>query len=102
MKKFAAIAAIATALSFSAASAHAGGWGSTGNVNSSAGGLINVSPSIQTGNVKVLNGILNGSPIASGNAVKGILSNNGVLTGNNTGVGILGNALGVLNGGKRR
>lgn len=102
MKKFTAIAAVAAVLSFSAASAQAGGWGSTGNVNSSAGGLINVSPSIQTGNIKLLSGILNGSPIASGNVVQGILSNNGVLIGNNTGVGILGTALGVLNGGKRR
>ena len=109
MRNLVAFATVATALSFSAVTAQAGGWGSSGwgnngNSNTSAGGLVNVSPSIQTGNIGVLNGIkiLNGSPIASGNVVSGILSGNGVLSGNNTGVGVLGLGSGLLNNGKRR
>ena len=93
MRKSFVFAIAATAISMSAATAQAGGL--IGNSSQSAG-LINVSPSIQTGNVSVLSGILNGSPIASGNVVSGILSGNGVLTGNNTGVGILGLGSGLI------
>jgi hypothetical protein len=108
MKKFVAIAAVVTAVSFSAVSAQAGGWGYNGQ-NTYSSGLINVSPSLKTGNIGVLNGlgvgILNGSPIASGNVVQGILSGNdvlggnGVLNGNST--GILGIGTNLLKGGKR-
>ena len=80
---FACIAALTVAT----VPAHAGGWGSkgnTGNGAASTGGLVNVSPSIQTGSINVLNGtsILNGAAI---------------LSGNNTGIGILGTGTGLLN-----
>lgn len=111
MNRFFAFAAIATAFSFSAASAQAGGWGSNyshNGHNNYSSGLVNVSPSV--GDVNVLNGIgiLNNSPIASGNVTKGILSGNGilggssVLNGNSNGIGILGVGSNLLKGGKRR
>lgn len=78
MKKSIAFAIVA-ALSMFAVPAYANG---TGNTNLSTGGLINVSPSIQTGAIKLLSG--------QGN---GILNNSGVLSGNNTGVGVLGTGL---------
>ncbi|RJG44594.1 hypothetical protein [Mesorhizobium sp. DCY119] len=82
----------ATVVSFSAVSAHAGGWGSnTGNFSQSSG-LINVSPSIGLGNIGLGVNLLNGSPILSGN---NILSGNstGILNGNSTGI-----LTGILNG----
>lgn len=110
MNRFFAFAAVATALSFSAASAQAGGWGSSYSYNGHnnySSGLVNVSPSI--GDVNALNGfgILNNSPIASGNLVKGILSDNGilgggsVLNGNSNGIGLLGVGSNLLKSGKR-
>ncbi|MGB3389688.1 MAG: hypothetical protein WBA88_17080 [Pseudaminobacter sp.] len=84
-------------VSCSAIAAHAGGWGNSsyayvGHNQTSTGGLVNVSPSIGLGDVNVLNGILNGSAILSGNNVSGILNGNktgnGILSG--IGVGILG------------
>lgn len=85
MKKFAALAALATALSFSAMPAEANGWGNRGNSNTSGGGLLNLSPSIQTGNLNLLSGIgiLNNSSILSGNVLSGIVKGNG----NNVGQG---------------
>lgn len=84
-------------VSCSAIAAQAGGWGKTsythvGHNQTSTGGLINVSPSLGLGDVNVLNGILNGSAILSGNNISGILNGNktgnGILSG--IGVGILG------------
>lgn len=96
MKTFIITTITAATLALSGISAHAGGWGggsnwSGHNSNAHSSGLINVSPTVRTGNVNLLNGlgILNNSPIASGNVVSGILN------GNKTGNGILG---GVLNG----
>lgn len=89
MKKFAAFTALAAALSLSAVPAQAGGWGgSSYKHNNYSSGLINVSPSVKLGNIRALNGILNKSPILSGNSI---------LSGNNTGLGILGNGNGLLN-----
>lgn len=84
MKKF-AIVLTAAVVSFSTVSAYAGGFGSRGNGNNSGGGLINISPGIALGDI----GILNGSPILSGNntQVGGIL--------NGVGVGILGVGTGL-------
>ncbi len=85
MMKFAAFAALATALSLSAMPAEANGWGNRGNSNTSGGGLLNLSPSIQTGNLNLLSGIgiLNNSSILSGNVLSGIVKGNG----NNVGHG---------------
>ncbi|MEO3385531.1 hypothetical protein [Mesorhizobium sp. CAU 1741] len=88
MKKFAALLALATAVSFTTVSAQADGWGKGGHRQSS-GGLLNVSPSIQTGNLKLLSGIgvLNNSSILSGNVLSGIVkgNNNNVGHGNVSG-----------------
>jgi hypothetical protein len=114
MRKFIALATLASGLSLSIASAQAGGWGgyngynshntyaSQKGHNSNSSGLVNVSPSVNTGNISVLSGILNQSPILSGNSI---------LSGNNAGLGILGSGTGLLNnvlgshnrgGGKKR
>jgi hypothetical protein len=96
MKTFIITATAALTMALSSVSAHAGGWGSSNwngyNSHQQSSGLINVAPSVRTGDLNLLNGlgVLNNSPIASGNVVSGILS------GNKTGNGILGN--GVLNG----
>jgi|SRR4051794_8852344 hypothetical protein len=91
-------------VSCSAIAAQAGGWGGSnythvGHNQTSTGGLINVAPSIGLGDVNVLNGILNGSAILSGNNISGILNGNktgnGILSG--VGVGLLGSN-GILNG----
>ena len=84
MKKF-AIVLTAAVVSFSTVSAYAGGFGSHGNSINSGGVLINISPGIALGDI----GILNGSPILSGNntQVGGIL--------NGVGVGILGVGTGL-------
>lgn len=111
MKKILIAAVSVAALSLTAVSAEAGGWGhhrggefhsttsNHGNFGQSSG-LVNVSPSLGLGDISLLNGlsVLNGSPIASGNVLSGILS------GNRTGIGngILGNvSLGILGGGNR-
>jgi len=88
MRKFVTFAAIATALSLPVASAQANGWGGYSSHNNHSSGLINVSPSVKTGNISVLSGILNNSPILSGNSI---------LSGNNVGVGVLGTGTGLLN-----
>lgn len=96
MKSFIIVTTATLAMAISSVSAHAGGWGGGGwgghNSSANSSGLINISPTVRTGNVSLLNGIgiLNNSPIASGNVVSGILS------GNKTGNGILGT--GILNG----
>lgn len=88
MKKFAALAAVATAFSFSVVSAEANGWRSNTtsnhNGNNYSSGLVNVSPTVRTGNLNVLSGI-------------GILNNSPILSGNNLGLGILGSGTGLLN-----
>ena len=84
-----AFASVIAALSLCVVPAHAGGWGSkgkTGNAAVSTGGLLNLSPSIQTGSINVLSGTGNG-----------ILNGSSILSGNNTGVGILGTGTGLLN-----
>jgi hypothetical protein len=83
MNKYLAVATIAGAMSVTAVSAEAGGWGGYNGHNNYSSGLINVSPTVRTGNLKLLSGIgiLNGSPI---------------LSGNNTGLGILGSGTGLL------
>lgn len=99
MIKSATFAVVAVSLSLATAQAHAGGWGGSKTVksytnhtvsahNNYSSGLLNVSPSVKLGDVNVLSGILNNSPILSGNSI---------LSGNNTGVGILGTGTGLLN-----
>lgn len=89
--------AAAAALPFIASPALAGGWGGgsggygvpssyNGHNNNSAGGLVNVSPTVNLGNIG--NGILAGSAIASGN---------GILSGSGLGLGVLGSGTGLLN-----
>ncbi len=91
MYKLAIAAATATVFAFLPMSAQAGGWGGKSSWSSKShyGGLLNVSPSIDLGNIAALNGlgILNGSPILSGNSI---------LSGNNTGIGVLGTGTGLL------
>lgn len=94
MKKI-VITIAAAAVSLSTVAAQAGGWGSSfgnrtmANGNGVSSGLLNLSPSIGLGNVKLLNGVsvLNGSPILSGNGIlSGVLSGigvSGILSGNN-------------------
>lgn len=80
----------AIVVSMSTVASYAGGWGGGGS-NS----LINVSPSVDLGDVTALNGILNGNAILSGNNVSDILN------GNQTGVGngiLSGIGVGVLSG----
>jgi hypothetical protein len=99
MKTFIIVTTAAAALALSGVSAQAGGWGGGSSHNYSSG-LINVSPSVRTGNVNLLNGtsVLNNSPIASGNVVSGILSGNQTGSGIGNGNGILGGTLGILGG----
>ena len=102
MYKFAIFTTLAAALSFSALPAEAGGWGSRGGNTNSSGGLINVSPAIQTGNINALSGlgVLNNSSILSGNVLSGIVNgaNNNVGHGNVSGnKNVLGN--GIIGGG---
>lgn len=96
MKSFIIVTTAALAMALSGVSAEAGGWGGGKNKNSHnySSGLINVSPSVRTGNLNVLNN----SPIASGNVVSGILSGNKTGNGIANGNGILGGTLGVLGG----
>lgn len=93
MRKFIVFTAVSAAVSLSAAPALAGGWGGgsgwgKGGHVASSGGLLNVSPSIQTGNLNLLSGIgiLNNSPILSGNVLSGIVSGKS----NNVGQGNVG------------
>ena len=83
MKKFTAFATVALVCSFASVSAEAGGWGGSRGNNQSSG-LINVSPTVRTGDLNLLRGI-------------GILNNSPILSGNNLGLGILGNGTGLLN-----
>ena len=92
--------AAAAALSIVASPVLAGGFGGgfgvptnynspsyyNGHNNNSAGGLVNVSPTVNLGNIG--NGILAGSGIASGNSV---------LSGSGLGLGVLGSGSGLLN-----
>ncbi len=91
MNKFAFVAAVA-AVSFYAAGAQAGGFGTQrSNNNSSGAGLINVSPGIALGDINLANGlsVLNKSPILSGNNT---VVGNGILNG--IGLGLLGSGVG--------
>lgn len=90
MRKFAILLAAASGLAMIPATAQANGWGGGFNAQPNhSSGLVNVSPSVRTGNISVLGGgILNNSPILSGNSV---------LSGNNTGIGVLGTGTGLLN-----
>lgn len=74
--KFASVFAI---VSMCAIPAHAGGWGKSSGSQQVSSGLLNVSPSVQLGNVGLLNGlnILGGSSILSGNTLSGIVKGNG-------------------------
>ena len=85
----------AAAVSLSVGAAHAGGWGSKGH-KARSGSLVNVSPSVDVGDITALNGnrILNNSAILSGNSTN---VGNGILSG--IGVGILS---GNKSGGKKR
>ena len=85
MNKFVFVLAI-SATSLMSAAAHAGGWGG------SSGGLLNISPTVDVGNIAALNDIANGNVIGSGNVVTGIIGGNGV--------GILGSGTGLLGGNK--
>lgn len=79
----------AIVVSMSTVASYAGGWG--GGSNS----LINVSPSVDLGDVTALNGILNGNAILNGNNVSDVLN------GNQTGVGngiLSGIGVGILSG----
>jgi len=90
MKKHAFVLAFAV-VSFSAASAYAGGFNKGGSTGVSSG-LINISPSIGLGDVTALNNVLSGNAILSGNTVSGILNGNttNVLSGI---LGTVGNAV---------
>lgn len=83
MNKYLIVATVAGAMTMTAASAEAGGWGGYNGHNNYSNGLVNVSPTVRVGDLNLLSGIgiLNGSPI---------------LSGNNTGVGILGSGTGLL------
>jgi hypothetical protein len=90
MNKFTVIfAAAAIASSVGVAEAGSSGWG--GNSSSS---LINISPTIDLGKIGLLNNVLSGNNILSGNLVSGILNGNktslvgGVLSG--LGINLLG------------
>lgn len=89
MSKFAAFIALAAVVSFTAIPAQAGGWGKTTGHLQSSSGLVNIAPSVQTGNLNLLSGIglLNNSSILSGNVLSGIVSgsNNNVGHGNVSG-----------------
>ncbi len=100
MTTFIIVTTAAAALALSGMSAQAGGWGRGKNSHNYSSGLINVSPSVRTGNVNLLNGtsVLNNSPIASGNVLSGILSGNQTGNGIGNGNGILGGTLGILGG----
>ena len=84
MKKFTAFASLAALLSLSAVPAEAGGWGRSTGHQQSSGGLLNISPSVQTGNLNLLSGIgiLNNSSILSGNVLSGIVKGNNNNVGN--------------------
>lgn len=91
--------AAAAALSIVATPVLANGWGgsqgtgyapmipSYNGYNNQSAGLVNVSPSVNLGNVGVANGVLAGSIIGSGNSI---------LSGNNTGIGVLGTGTGLV------
>ncbi|TPM38152.1 hypothetical protein [Mesorhizobium sp. B2-3-4] len=90
MNKFIVIfAAVAVASSVGAAEAGCGSGGS-GGWGGGSSSLINISPSIDLGKVDVLNGVLNGNNVLSGNLVSGILSGNktGLVGGVLSGIGI--------------
>jgi hypothetical protein len=91
--------ATAAALSLVATPVLAGGWGGSytsncqspsfynGHNNQSSGGLVNVSPTVNLGGLA--NGVLAGAAIGSGN---------NILSGNSTGIGVLGaGTAGLLN-----
>lgn len=84
MKKFAAFASLAALLSLSALPAEAGGWGRSTGHQQSSGGIVNISPSVQTGNLNLLSGIgiLSNSSILSGNVLSGIVNGNHNNVGN--------------------
>ena len=86
MNKFIAVVALASGLSMSAA--QAGGWGGHNGHTNASSGLVNVSPTINTGNITGISNVLNWSPILSGNSI---------LSGNNAGIGVLGTGTGLLN-----
>lgn len=99
MRKY-IVAATAAILSFSSFAAQAGGWGGT---HTSAGGLINISPSVDVGDITALNKALNGNGILNGSAILNGNKLSGILNGNDTSVGsgILNNiGAGILTGGK--
>lgn len=100
MKKMIIVAGLAAAFAMPLSAAQANGWGHSGHNNYSSG-LINVSPSVTTGNLGVLNGtrVLNNSPILSGNVVSGVLSGNRTTSIGNGALG--GNVLGILSGNSR-
>lgn len=109
MLKLIASAAVAASMTFVAMPAMAGGWGKTSTSQSSYGGFVNISPSVQTRDIAILSGIgvLNNANILSGNVVSGIVkgNNNNVGHGNVTGsqnpvgngiIGSLGNTVNKL------
>lgn len=101
MKSFVIVTTAALAMALSGVSAQAGGWGGkNSSTHNHSSGLVNVSPSVHTGNLNLLNGtsVLNNSPIASGNVVSGILNGNKTGNGVANGNGILGGTLGILGG----
>ena len=80
--------AVAATLSLVASPVLASGWGGGGHKaptnyghNNQSSGLVNVSPTVKLGNIGVANGVLGGSVIGSGNSI---------LSGNSTGIGVLG------------
>lgn len=89
MKKIAVFVAVAAAISSAAVPAHAGGWGRTSTTQASQGGLINLSPSIQLGDLGIANGlnILGGASLLSNNVLSGLVkgANNNVGQSNVTG-----------------
>lgn len=89
MKKIAVFAVVTAAISTAAIQAHAGGWGRTSTTQASQGGLINLSPSIQLGDLGIANGlnILGGASLLSNNVLSGFVkgANNNIGQSNVTG-----------------
>jgi hypothetical protein len=98
MKTFAYAVVTTVAIAVSAGSASAGGWKNSGYDSGGKTSLINVSPTIDLRGVANGAGVLNNSAVASGNVLKGILSNNNTsLTGN-----LLGSVTNLLGNKKKR
>jgi hypothetical protein len=89
MLKLIIFVALSACITLATVPATAGGWGKSGHGQVSSGGLLKLSPSIQTGNLNLLSGIgiLKNTSLLSGNVLSGFVkgSNNNVGNGNVSG-----------------